>query len=81
MSDTASKIAALAAERHRRMSAEDRLKIASAMFDDARAIVAASLPQGLTRAERRLALARRFHGNELTEAALIAFAEWSGAED
>ena len=76
MNDTEPRITALAAELHGRMSPEERLRIASAMFDDARAIVEASLPRDLAPAERRLSLARRFYGGELPEAALRAFARW-----
>lgn len=76
MNDTSPKMAAMVAERHRQMTAMERLRIASEMFDTARAIVESSLPPSLTRRERRLALGRRLYGNELPEAALIAFAEW-----
>lgn len=76
MSDTSEKIGAMVAERHQRMTPQERLKIASDMFETARAIVESSLPPNLTRRERRLAWARRFYGNELPEAALVAFAEW-----
>jgi hypothetical protein len=47
------------------------------MFDTARAIIESSLPLNLTRRERRLAFARRLYAGELSEAALIAFAEWT----
>lgn len=80
MNDTSPKIAAMVAERHRRMTPEERMRAASAMFDTARAIVESSLPATLPRRERRLALARRLYGNDLPEAALIAFAEWAGTE-
>lgn len=76
MNDTSPKIAALVAERHRRMTADERVNIASSMFDTARAIVESSLPVGMSRRERRLALAERIYGEELPRAALIAFAEW-----
>lgn len=78
MTDTPARIAAMVAERHERMTAEERLQIAAQMFESARAIVESSLPPNLTRRERRLAWARRMYGNELPEAALIAFAEWPG---
>jgi hypothetical protein len=39
-------------------------------------IVMSSLPPNLTWRERRLALARRFYGGELPEAAFKAHAEW-----
>lgn len=76
MNDTSPKIAAMVAERYGRMTPEERMKIASEMFDTARAIVESSLPPSLTRSERRLALAKRLYGKELPEAALIAFSEW-----
>ena len=43
---------------------------------EARAIVESSLPRNLSRRERRLAYAKRMYGDELPEAALVAFAEW-----
>lgn len=76
MNDTDSRITAMAAELHGRMAPEERLRIASAMFDDARTIVEASLPHDLPLADRRLALARRLYDRELPEAALRAFARW-----
>jgi len=80
MNDTSPKVAAMVAERHQRMTPEQRMQAASAMFDTARIIVESSLPATLSRKERRLALARRLYGNELPEAALIAFAEWGGRD-
>lgn len=74
MSDTAPKIEALAAARHQAMTPEERWRIASRMFDDARAIVESSLPAGLSQRERRLAVARRLYGGDLPQAALEAFA-------
>jgi hypothetical protein len=76
MNDTSPEVAAMVAEHHRQMTPEERVRIASSMFDTARAIVESSLPANLSRRERRLAYARRMYGNELPEAALIAFAEW-----
>jgi hypothetical protein len=76
VNDTSEHFAELAAERHREMSPEQRLEIASSMFGAARAIVEASLPRDLTRWERRLALIKRFYADELPEAALLAFAAW-----
>jgi hypothetical protein len=77
MNDTSPKVAAMVAEHYRKMTPEERMRIASSMFDTARAIVESSLPPNLSRRERRLAYAKRMYGNELPEAALIAFAEWS----
>ena len=76
MNDTSPKVAAMVAEHYRKMTPEERMRIASSMFDTARAIVESSLPPNLSRRERRLAYAKRMYGNELPEAALIAFAEW-----
>lgn len=76
MNDTSPKIEAMVRERYRRMSPDERVKIAASLFETARAIVESSLPPNLSRRERRLAVARRFYGNELPEAALIAHAEW-----
>ena len=76
MNDTSPEVSALVAARHRQMTADERIKIASSMFDTARAIVESSLPPNLGRRERRLAYAKRMYGDELPEAALIAFAEW-----
>jgi hypothetical protein len=76
VNDTSARVAALVAERHRQMTPDERIRIASSMFDTARAIVESSLPPNLGRRERRLAYAKRMYGDELPEAALIAFADW-----
>ena len=55
-----------------------RMRIASSMFETARAIIESSLPANLTRRERRLAFAKRLYSGELPDAALRAFAEWNG---
>lgn len=76
MKDTSPKVQALVDEYYRRMTPDERVRIAASMFDTARAIVLSSLSPGLSRRERRLALARRFYEGELPEEALIAYAEW-----
>jgi hypothetical protein len=48
--------------------------VAASLYETARMIVDSSLSQDLTWEERRLAIARRFYGDELPEAALIAHA-------
>lgn len=68
----------MVAERYKLMTPERRMKIASSMFETARAIIESSLPLDLSRRERRLAFARRLYAGELPDAALIAFAERSG---
>lgn len=77
VSDTSPEIERMVAEHYQQMTPEERMKIASSMFETARAIVDSSLPATLTGRERRLALARRFYGDELPEAALVAFADWT----
>lgn len=81
MNDTDPAIAALVTARYAAMSPLERLRIASSMFDTARAIVASSLPPGLTREERRYRIAKRFFGDELPEAALRAHARYPDPDD
>jgi hypothetical protein len=76
MKDTSANFSALVAERHAQMSADDRMQIASDLFDTARRIIESSLPQTLSRRDRRLAVARRLYGQEVSEAAVNAFADW-----
>lgn len=76
MNDTPSRIEAMVRERYKQMTPDERVRIAASMFETARAIVHSSLPKGLNRRERRLAVARRFYAGELPDAALIAYAEW-----
>jgi hypothetical protein len=79
MNDTSDAIAKRVAEHHRKMTPEERLQVAASLYETARSIVDSSLPQGLTREERRLAIVRRIYGNELPEAALIAHAYFRSA--
>jgi hypothetical protein len=78
MNDTSPEMERMVTERYRRMTPYERMKIASSMFETARKIVESSLPPNMTRKERRLAFARRLYEGELPEAALMAFAEWTG---
>ena len=77
MSDTSLEVEAMVRERYQRMTPEERVNIASSMFETARQIVEASLSKDMTRRERRLALVRRLYSGELPEAALSAVAEWN----
>ena len=76
MNDTSPDVERMVTERYRLMTPDQRMRIASSMFETARAIVESSLPSNLTRRDRRLALARRLYAGEMPEAALLAFAEW-----
>jgi hypothetical protein len=75
MNDTSDTVARLVRERYAAMTPAERMQIAASMYDTARAIVEASLPPGLTSAQRRYAIAKRIYGDDLPEAALIAYAE------
>jgi hypothetical protein len=76
VNDTTQEIVALVHAHHAGMTPDMRMRIASDLFETARAIVESSLPAGLTERERRLTVARRFYGNELPEAALLQFANY-----
>jgi hypothetical protein len=76
MTDTTPDVAELTRRRYRQMTPEARIRIASELFDTAVAIIDSSLPAGLPRRERRLALARRLCSGELPESALVRFAEY-----
>jgi hypothetical protein len=74
MSDTSPEFQKMVDNRYRAMSPDQRVRLCSQMYDTARQIVESSLPPGLTREERRLAIARRFYAGELPEEALLAYA-------
>jgi hypothetical protein len=80
VSDTSSEMDKMVAERYKLMTPERRMRIASSMFETARAIIESSLPLNLTRRERRLAFAKRLYAGELPDAALQAFADWNMRE-
>ncbi|TLY58580.1 MAG: hypothetical protein E6K48_13205 [Gammaproteobacteria bacterium] len=64
MSDTSPEMERIVTERYRRMTPDQRIRIASSMFETAREIVESSLPPNMTRKERRLAFARRLYAGE-----------------
>jgi hypothetical protein len=78
VNDTSPEMDKMVAERYKLMTPDRRMRIASSMFETARAIIESSLPPNLTRRERRLAFAKRLYAGELPDAALQAFAEWNG---
>lgn len=61
MNDTSPEVERLVRERYAAMTGEERFLIGARMFDTAREIVLASLPQDLSPAERRRALCRRLY--------------------
>ncbi len=74
MNDTHPEIAAREAAHYASLTPLERMRIASSLYETARTIVASSLPPGLTREQRRLAIAKRIYGDDLPEAALLAYA-------
>lgn len=63
MNDTSPEVAEMLRRRYRKMSAVERFMIGVRMFDTARTMVLASLPAGLSEAERRRRLCERFYGD------------------
>jgi len=76
MSDTSPEFQKIVDDVYKAMTPEQRVRIASDMYDTARLIVESSLPEGLSREQRRLAYIRRFYEGELPEAALLAYARY-----
>jgi hypothetical protein len=76
MSDTSDAVARLVSQHYAAMTPEERMCVAASLYETARAIVESSLPDGLTREQRRYATAKRFYGDELPEAALVAYARY-----
>lgn len=60
MNDTSDAVAALVAERYRRMTGAERLAIAAGLFDTARALILASEPGADPDQCRRLLLRRLY---------------------
>jgi len=63
MQDTTPEFHRLVQERFARMTPEQRVLACTGMFDTARALVEASLPEGLDPVERRFRLCERFYGS------------------
>jgi hypothetical protein len=77
MNDTSAAVERLVSERYASMTPEERMRIAASMYATARAIVESSLPHGLTTEQRRYGVVKRLYGDELPEAALIAYAQYA----
>ncbi len=76
MTDTPPGFQKMVDERHRAMTSDERMRLVSQMFDTARQIIESSLPAGLTRAQRRLAIVRRLYAGEMPEEVLLAHARF-----
>lgn len=71
MNDTAPEIARKVREMMMTRSGEERMRMASQMFDTARSIALASFPPGLDEIEIKRKLCQRFYGNEVNVNAFI----------
>ena len=65
MNDTNPKIAALVRQKLLERSGEERIMMASGMFEAAKAMVLASFPAGLTEIEVKRRLVERIYGEEV----------------
>jgi len=66
MIDTTTEAEKIQSELFDKMTGEERMKIASDMFDTARTLVLASLDKKLNDTEKRKALFLRFYGNDFS---------------
>ncbi len=66
MIDTTTEAEKIQSELFDKMTGEERMKIASDMFDTARTLVLASLDKNLNDTEKRKALFLRFYGNDFS---------------
>jgi hypothetical protein len=71
MNDTDAKIAELVRQRMLERSGAERVKMASGMFETAKAMVLASLPTGLTEIEIKGLLVERLYGDEVDARAFV----------
>lgn len=71
MNDTSPEIARLVRQRMLERSGFERLLMGSQMFDTAKAMIVASLPEGLTPLEIKEHVCRRLYGNEVDVAGFI----------
>lgn len=69
MNDTSPEIEALLGARYAAMTGSERALMALQMFETAQRVVLSSLDPGLSAAQRRRELCRRFYGDELARAA------------
>ena len=65
MNDMTAEVRKIVRDRLLALSGAERVKMGSQMFDDARTIVLASFPEGLTELEIKRRLCRRLYGDEV----------------
>lgn len=71
MNDTDPEIARLVRQRMLELSGSERVMMGCSMFDTAKAMIVASLPEGLTPLEIKEQLCRRLYGDEIDVDAFI----------
>jgi len=67
MRDTTPEFERFVAARYARLTADERLRLCTEMFDAARVLVESGLPAGLSERERRRRITERFHGREFAD--------------
>ena len=67
MQDTTPEFRRLVAARYRQLAPEERVRLCTEMFDSARALVEASLPEGLSEDARRRLVCERFYGGRFAK--------------
>ena len=72
MNDTDPEIAEIVRRRLLERSGVERMMMGSRMFDVAKAMIVASLPQGLTPLEIKEKLCERLYGNEIDVQAFVS---------
>jgi hypothetical protein len=65
MNDTTAEVEKIVRDRLLALSGAERVKMGSQMFDDARTIVLASFPEGLSELEIKRRLCQRLYGDEV----------------
>lgn len=68
VTDTSPEVAAIVRDRIMKLSGAERFMIGARMFESARALVLASLPENISEPERKRMLYERFYGDHLPTA-------------
>lgn len=76
MNDTSPEFERIVRARYASMTPVERMEIVGSMRLTAIALIESSLPAGLTREQRRYAIAKRMYGDALPEQALLAHARF-----
>jgi hypothetical protein len=77
MNDTSAEFDRIVRARYAAMSPLERIEIVGSLRRAAVAMIESSLPEGLSREQRRYAVAKRLYGDEVSELALLAHARFA----